>query len=169
VASLPAILIISHEHPAIDPRVQSRDRQTSADFFRGCVSSVAPCHRVLIILSVPAAWINAERYPSHTTVMVFIDDLCLQAILLANGADLCPKTAGARMSPIASRACTHPGQTWSRLPRSSSLLVRWARHGCGLMGDDGVGTPPTDHGPADSRASYCRRGGEPCRSRPSGA
>jgi len=69
------------------------------------VSSVAPCYRILIISTDTVAWINAERDPSHTTIMFFIDDACLEAILLAKGASLCPKTAGARMSRIASRAC----------------------------------------------------------------
>jgi putative transposase len=47
-------------------------------------------------------------------------------------------------------------QSSSELPRSSSLLVRAARDGCGMMGDDGGWTPPADHGPA---ATPRRRGG----------
>jgi hypothetical protein len=77
------------------------------------LSSVAPCHRILIISSVTAAWINAERDSSHTTIIVFIDDACLQAILLAKGASRCPKTAGPRMSRIVSRACVNASRRLS--------------------------------------------------------
>ena len=51
-AQLRVILSVSHRSPAMTLRVQSRDRQTSAGFSRGCLPGVAPGHKILIIFTI---------------------------------------------------------------------------------------------------------------------
>jgi hypothetical protein len=53
---------------------------------------------------------------------------------------------------------------WDERPLgSASLVVRWGRDGCGIMGDHRPSIPPAAHAPA---ATHGRRGGQPSVLRP---